>query len=147
MLKLGLCQPDAEFEWLRGSGTKKNQAVLLAIGIQVQGLIRLTQIFRALSRDRPDRFSGFGMSRRWDGRDPGMVRDTGIGLKLSVMTQKPRYFTGILQVLPGTLDGTVPPTQLRLLPVLPGGGAAGTGTNPGREFPDPDPEIPAGTKL
>ena len=39
MLKLGLCQPDAEFEWLRGSGTKKNQAVLLAIGIQVQGLI------------------------------------------------------------------------------------------------------------
>ena len=39
MLKLGLCQPDAEFGWLRGSGTKKNQAVLLAIGIQVQGLI------------------------------------------------------------------------------------------------------------
>ena len=38
MLKLGLCQPDAEFEWLRESGTKKNQAVLLAIGIQVQGL-------------------------------------------------------------------------------------------------------------
>jgi len=38
-------------------------------------------------------------------------------------------------------------TQLRLLPVLPGGGAAGTGTNPGREFPDPDPEIPAGTDL
>ena len=35
----------------------------------------------------------------------------------------------------------------RLLPVLLGGGAAGTGTNPGREFPDPDPEIPAATML
>ena len=31
------------------------------------------------------------------------VRDAGIRLKLSVMTQKP----GILQVLPGTFDGTV----------------------------------------
>ena len=47
----------------------------------------------------------------------------------------------------GTFDGTVPPTQLRLFPVLPGGGAAGTGTNRGRDFPDPDPEIPAGTHL
>ena len=72
-----------------------------------------------------------------------MVRDTGTRQNLSVMTQNP----GIVQVRPGTLDGTVPPTQLRLLPVLPGGGAAGTGTNPGREFPDPDPEIPAGTDL
>ena len=33
------------------------------------------------------------------------------------------------------------------VPVFPGGGATGTGGYPGREFPDPDPEIPAGTDL
>ena len=41
---------------------------------------------------------GPGLSTYWDA-----VRDAGIRLKLSVMTQKP----GILQVLPGTFDGTV----------------------------------------
>ena len=39
-----------------------------------------------------------GLHIYWDA-----VRDAGIRLKLSVMTQKP----GILQVLPGTFDGTV----------------------------------------
>ena len=53
---------------------------------------------RGVSRPAPGGFSGFGMSRRWDGRDPGMVRDTGIRLKMSVMTQNTRYNTGTIQV-------------------------------------------------
>ena len=34
-------------------------------------------LIRGVSRPAPERFSGFGMSRRWDGRDPGKSRDTG----------------------------------------------------------------------
>ena len=69
-----------------------------------------------------------------------MVRDTGIRLKLSVMTQNTRYLTGTIRYFECF-------STVWLLPVLPGGGAAGTGRHPGREFPDPDPEIPAGTHL